>query len=466
MLPAVALIGRPNVGKSTLFNRLTRSRDALVAAMPGLTRDRHYGRFRHRQHEFIVVDTGGLEMAGQVESADAQGQARLAASQADLVLFMVDARDGLVAEDQRVAEWLRGSDLSVLLVVNKVDGLEEEGACAEFHSLGLGPVHPLSAAHGRGVQRLLEAMVAMVPEPAAAGPPLPEEAVQMAVVGRPNVGKSTLVNSLLGEHRMVVGEQPGTTRDSIQVPFHRAGQDYLLVDTAGIRRRTRVRGTVEKFSVIKSLQSMEASQVVVLMVDATEGLVDQDLRLLNLAVDSGRALVLAVNKWDLLGGHQRRSLQDNLMRRLEFLDFIEIHFISALRTQGLDSLLAAVNAAFGAAGRKLSTAALTRILQQAVTRHPPPLVRGRRSRLQYAHPTGSHPPRILIHGSLVDALPQTYRRYLEHCFRDQLQIKGTPLRLEFRTGANPYAPGGGAQTAGGRKGGGGRPGGRRRSAVR
>ena len=443
MLPVVALVGRPNVGKSTLFNQLTRSRDALVADRPGLTRDRRYGFARVGDHPFLVVDTGGL--GGEEEAGEGLGrlmaqQTRRAIGEADVVVLLVDAREGPTPGDQDIADELRRMGKPVVLAVNKTDGLDPVAACADFYELGLGEPLPLAAAHGRGLRGLTERITALLPAEAEAAVPAPATAgIRVAVIGRPNVGKSTLINRLLGEERMVASEVPGTTRDSIEIPFERNGSQYVLIDTAGVRRRSRVRDVAEKFSVIKALQAMERAHVVILVLDARSGITDQDLTLLGLALDSGRALVVAVNKWDGLSPEQRDAVRRDIERRLPFLDFAEIHFISALHGSGVGRLLDAVQRAHAAATRDLSTAELTRILEQAVAEHPPPLVRGRRIKLRYAHQGGRNPPVIVIHGKQTDALPEAYRRYLSRAFRTALGLRGTPLRLEFRAGTNPYA---------------------------
>ncbi|GIX30753.1 MAG: GTPase Der [Porticoccaceae bacterium] len=443
MLPIVALVGRPNVGKSTLFNRLTRSRAALVADYPGLTRDRLYGEAEWRGRRFAVVDTGGL--AGEEEGLEGAmaGQAWLAVREAQLVLFLVDARAGLTAADQAIAERLRAQGKPFLLVVNKVDGLDPDQAAAEFHALGCAAVLPVSAAHGRGVQRLLDALRGHLPaeapqptEPQEDGAPAP---IRVAVVGRPNVGKSTLVNRLLGEERVVVYDLPGTTRDSIYVDFERHGRRYTLIDTAGVRRRRAVREAVEKFSIVKTLQAIDEAHVVLLLVDAREGIVDQDLHLLGYVLDAGRALVVAVNKWDGLDPDHKTAVRAALERRLRFADFAEVRFISALHGTGVGDLFAAVERAYAAATAEIPTHRLSRILAEAVADHPPPAVRGRRIKLRYAHLGGRNPPVVVIHGNQTEAVPAHYTRYLEKRFREALGLVGTPLRIEYRTAENPFA---------------------------
>ena len=440
MLPVVALIGRPNVGKSTLFNRLTRSRDALVADFPGLTRDRQYGYGKLGPRPYLVVDTGGVA-GGEVGIEQRMvEQTVLALNEADAAIVMVDGRAGLTAADEHVAELARRAGASVWLVANKAEGLDADLAGAEFHSLGLGEPIAVSAAHGDRVAALMDAVL----EPFATGD-MAEAAEQddqhplrIAVVGRPNVGKSTLINRLVGEERLVVYDQPGTTRDSVTVPFERGGNAYELVDTAGVRRRARVNEAIEKFSVVKALQAMERAQVVLTVLDASEGVTEQDVSLMGLVVERGRALVVIVNKWDGLSAEQRRSVQSDLERRLPFLEFAERHTISALHGTGVGDLLPAALRAYRAATRDLATSELTRVLEDAVQEHQPPLVRGRRIRLRYAHQGGRNPPVIVIHGNQTDRLPQAYRRYLINRFRKVFHLQGTPVRIELRSGDNPF----------------------------
>ena len=439
MLPVIALVGRPNVGKSTLFNQLTRSRDALVADLPGLTRDRKYGEGKVGERPYLVIDTGGLsgEEAG-IDALMAQ-QSWQAVEEADAVVFLVEARSGVTPTDEQIADRLRRTDKPVYLAVNKVDGADPDLAVSEFHALGLGQPFPLSAVHGHGVHGLIDPVLAALPEPVEA----PEDTVdadsiRIALVGRPNVGKSTLLNRMLGEERVVAFDQPGTTRDSILVPFERDGQAYTLIDTAGVRRRSRIDAAIEKFSVIKALQAMEAAHVVILVLDAQEGITDQDATLAGLAADSGRALVIAVNKWDGLDPDQRERIKLEVDRRLPFVNFAEFFYISALHGSNVGHLFEAVQRCYQSASARFSTPELTRLLEFAVHSHQPPLVRGRRIKLRYAHQGGHNPPLIVIHGNQTRSIPDAYKRYLVNFYRNQLQLIGTPVRLEFRTGENPY----------------------------
>ncbi len=436
MLPVIALVGRPNVGKSTLFNRLTRSRDALVADQPGLTRDRKYGIGRLGDRPYLVVDTGGI--SGEADGVEAlmDRQVRLAIEEADHILFLVDAREGLTGGDEQIAAELRRTGKPVTLVVNKSESLDRELAAAEFHALGLGEPVPVSAAHGRGVKPLVNEVLETLPP--AEEVPEEEKGVQIAVVGRPNVGKSTLINRLLGEERLVAYDQPGTTRDSVQVPFEHQGKRYTLIDTAGVRRRARVSEAIEKFSVIKALQAMEQANVVLLVLDAHEGVTEQDANLAGHVLESGRALVVVVNKWDGLDPDQRERVKAELERRLPFLSFAEVRFVSALHGTGVGHLMEAVDRAWRSATADLKTAELTRVLEQAVQEHQPPLVRGRRIKLRYAHQGGRNPPVIVIHGNQTESVPAAYRRYLVNRFREAFDLWGTPVRIEFRTAENPY----------------------------
>lgn len=441
MEPVIALVGRPNVGKSTLFNYLTRTRDALVADFPGLTRDRQYGRGKIGERPYIVVDTGGLGDDPEGVDLGMRAQAMQAVGEADAILFMVDARAGVTAADLAIADQLRRMNKPVVLVANKIDGVHQEVATADFHELGLGEPQPIAAVHGRGVQQLVEAMLARLGEVAGESATLVDEvegSIRIAVVGRPNVGKSTLVNRLLGEERVVVFDMPGTTRDSVFIPFERDGQPFTLIDTAGVRRRARVHEAVEKFSVIKTLQAIEAAHVVILVIDAREGVGEQDATLIGHIIDAGRAMVLAVNKWDHLSVEQKETVHRQLDVKLAFLDFARQHFISALHGTGVGELFRSVLKAHEAAYRVMGTSALTRVLEDAVTAHAPPIAKGRRVKLRYAHQGGKNPPIIVIHGNQTDQVPNAYRRYLINTFRKVFDLRGTPVRLEFKTGDNPF----------------------------
>jgi len=440
MLPVIALVGRPNVGKSTLFNRMTLSRDALVADLPGLTRDRKYGDGKTGDRPFIVIDTGGLTG----EETDLEGlmeqQSWQAVTEADLVMLLVDVRAGLSALDETIAVALRRTGKRVILVANKIDGVDEDTALVDFHRLGLGTPVPVSAAHGRGMAQLMElAMVHLpeAPEPAETVA-VDGERIHVAVAGRPNVGKSTLINRMLGEERVLVFDMPGTTRDSIFIPFERDAVLYTLIDTAGVRRRARVTDSVEKFSVIKTLQAVDAAHVVILVLDARQEISEQDASLAGYIAEKGRALVVAVNKWDGLDPHHRERIREQLLRRLPFLDFATRVFISARHGTGVGELLPLVQQAYAAAMRELPTPELTRVLERAVQEHQPPLVHGRRIKLRYAHQGGRNPPVIVIHGNQTEQVPRAYQRYLMNTFRAAMQLTGTPVRIEFRTGANPF----------------------------
>ncbi|MBP1474061.1 ribosome biogenesis GTPase Der [Frateuria sp. MAH-13] len=440
MLPVVALVGRPNVGKSTLFNAMTRSRDALVADMPGVTRDRHYGVCHLGPRPFVVVDTGGL--SGVEEGLDAltAQQVRLAIDEAQVLVFVVDARDGLLPQDQGILSELRRSGKPILLGVNKTDGLEEQDALGEFTRFGIAAMLPLSAAHNRGTEDLIAAALPLLPpDEDESEAQAEDDSIRVAIVGRPNAGKSTLINRLLGENRLIVSDVAGTTRDPIRVPLERDGKRYTLIDTAGVRRRARVEEGVEKFSVIKTLQSMAASQVVVLMVDARENLADQDLTLIGHAVEEGRALVIAVNKWDGMDAYQREQCQRTLERKLVFVDWAKTVFISALHGSGLRELMRAIVRAHASATHELGSSDLTRTLEKAYEAYQPPLVRGHAPKLRFAHPGGSNPPTIVIHGSRTKHIAPAYRRYLEGFFRKRYRLEGTPIRIDFRDGDNPFA---------------------------
>jgi len=458
MLPVVALVGRPNVGKSTLFNRLTRSRDALVADYPGLTRDRQYGQAEVEDHPFIVIDTGGIH--GDEEGIDAlmAEQSLMAIEEADAVLFLVDARAGLTSADEGIAAYLRKQNKRVFLVANKVDGIDADSAVAEFYSLALGDdVHKIAAAHGRGVTQLLTLALAphiealekekaelaedeeFVEGEEEIDAPNENDEIKLAIIGKPNVGKSTLTNRILGEERVVVYDMPGTTRDSVYIPMERNGRKYTLIDTAGIRRRKNVTDVVEKYSVIKTLRAIEDANVCLLIIDAREGITDQDLSLLGFILESGRSLVLAVNKWDGIDDHIKDNIHKELDRRLGFIDFARIHFISALHGTGVGHLYESVEEAFVSATKRISTSMVTKILDMAVFDHQPPMHNGRRIKLKYAHAGGYNPPIIVVHGNQAKHLPISYKRYLMNYYRKSLKIMGTPIKIEFRETSNPFA---------------------------
>jgi GTP-binding protein len=438
MLPVVALVGRPNVGKSTLFNYLTKTRDALVADYPGLTRDRQYGRVRRGQRDYFVVDTGGIVETSAGIDEQAMRQVQYALEEADLVLFLVDARDGLNVGDEAIAERLRKIGKPVFLVVNKIDRADLAVAAGEFHALGLGEPHAISASHALGIDALLDVVEAGLSTPESIEPEPEPDGIRIAVVGRPNVGKSTLVNRMLGEERVLVFDQPGTTRDSVYIPFERHGKRYTLIDTAGIRRRGRVSETIEKFSVIKALQAIEKAHVVIYLIDAREGVTDQDANLLGMVLEIGRGLIIGLNKWDGLDTDQKDQVRRQIDVKLPFVDFAEKYFISALHGTGVGHLFDAVQEVYGVSMQAMSTSQLTRLLQDAVAAHQPPLVRGRRIKLKYAHQGGHNPPTIVIHGNQTDEVPGSYKRYLMNAFREALGLHGTPVKLEFRSGDNPF----------------------------
>ena len=473
MTPVVALVGRPNVGKSTLFNRLTRSRDALVADFPGLTRDRKYGQAVVDDMNFIVVDTGGIDGSEEGIEVKMAEQSLQAIDESDVVLFMVDARAGVTSADIGIANHLRRQKKKVFLVANKTDGLDGDVHCADFYSLALGEVYQIAASHGRGVTSLLEKALAPFFEELT-GKSAEEEAadedaaywaafegtdvteedesdeeltgedryadlpIKFAIIGRPNVGKSTLTNRMLGEDRVIVYDLPGTTRDSIYIPLERDDQHYIVIDTAGVRKKKKIYETVEKFSVVKTLQAIEDANVVLLLIDAREGVSDQDLSLLGFTLHSGRSIVIAVNKWDGLDQDTKEKIKEDLERRLGFVDFARVHFISALHGSGVGNLFDSIQEAYRSATKRISTSMLTRIMNMAGEDHQPPLVRGRRVRLEYAHAGGYNPPRIIIHGNQVKDLPESYKRYLINYYRKSLKIMGTPIHIEFQEGDNPF----------------------------
>ena len=484
--PVVALVGRPNVGKSTLFNRLTRTRDALVADFPGLTRDRKYGQAHLAGHDFIVIDTGGIDGTEEGVEEKMAEQSLLAIEEADIVLFLVDARAGLTSADIGIANYLRQrQNKTTVVVANKVDGIDADSHCAEFYQLGLGEIAQIAASQGRGISSLMEQVLTPLAEKMAEDAEKTEESsvettdassettefdewdedfdfsneedtalldeelaqeqtpdnqnIKIAIVGRPNVGKSTLTNRILGEDRVVVYDMPGTTRDSIYIPMERDGQNYTLIDTAGVRKRGKVHLAVEKFSVIKTLQAIQDANVVLLVIDARENISDQDLSLLGFILNAGRSLVIVVNKWDGLDTDVKDRVKSELDRRLDFIDFARVHFISALHGSGVGNLFDSVKEAYECATQKMTTSLLTRILQIAVDEHQPPMISGRRVKLKYAHPGGYNPPIIVIHGNQVDKLPDSYKRYLSNHFRRSLKIIGSPIRLQFQEGNNPFA---------------------------
>ena len=480
--PVVALVGRPNVGKSTLFNRLTRTRDALVADFPGLTRDRKYGHAHLAGYDFIVIDTGGIDGTEEGVEEKMAEQSLLAIEEADIVLFLVDARAGLTSADIGIANYLRQrQNKTTVVVANKVDGIDADSHCAEFYQLGLGEIAQIAASQGRGIANLMEQVLsplaekmaekeeesavenddvsemtqhdewdedfdfsneedtALLDEELAQEQAPDSQNIKIAIVGRPNVGKSTLTNRILGEDRVVVYDMPGTTRDSIYIPMEWDGQQYTLIDTAGVRKRGKVHLAVEKFSVIKTLQAIQDANVVLLTIDARENISDQDLSLLGFILNAGRSLVIVVNKWDGLNQEVKDRVKSELDRRLDFIDFARVHFISALHGSGVGNLFESVKEAYECATQKMTTSMLTRILQIAVDEHQPPMIGGRRVKLKYAHPGGYNPPIIVIHGNQVDKLPDSYKRYLSNHFRRSLKIIGSPIRLQFQEGNNPFA---------------------------
>jgi GTP-binding protein len=443
MKPVMALVGRPNVGKSTLFNRLTKSRDAIVADFAGLTRDRHYGNARHGPHEFIVIDTGGFEPTAESGIyKEMAKQTQQAVAEADVVVFVVDARGGLSAQDHDIAKYLRRLGKPTVLAANKAEGMLEGPQLAEFYELGLGEVLPVSAAHGQGIRSLLDNALAplQLPEDGDdAAEPQQSGIIKLAVAGRPNVGKSTLINTWLGEERLVAFDMPGTTRDAISVPFERNGQKFELIDTAGLRRKGRVFEAIEKFSVVKTLQAIESANVVLLLLDATQGVTDQDAHIAGYILESGRAVVLAVNKWDAVDDYQRELVRRQMEARLPFLKFAEMHFISAQKRQGIAPLWGSITQAHRAAMTKMSTPVLTRLLQEAVQFQAPKRSGMFRPKLRYAHQGGMNPPVIVVHGNSLEHVTDAYKRFLEGRFRKEFKLTGTPLRIEMRTSKNPYA---------------------------
>ena len=445
MKPVIAIVGRPNVGKSTLFNRLTRSRDALVADLPGLTRDRHYGEGRMGERPFLAIDTGGFEpVAKDGIMHEMAKQTRQAVAEADMVIFLVDGRQGITPHDKTITDFLRKSGRAVMLVVNKAEGMKYSAVTADFYELGLGDPYVISAAHGDGVMDLLEEALDLALKQQ---PPVDDalvaantgKQIKIAIVGRPNVGKSTLVNTLLGEERVIAFDMPGTTRDAIEIPFERDGRHYVLIDTAGIRRRGKVFEAIEKFSVVKTLQAISEANVVLLLLDAQQDISEQDAHIAGFVLESGRALVVGVNKWDGLISERRDEIKIDIERKLNFLSFAKFHFISALKATGVDQLMKSINSAYAAAMSDLSTPKLTRALIEAVEHQQPRRKGSIRPKLRYAHQGGMNPPIVVIHGNALDSIDDNYKRYLEKHFRETFSLVGTPLRIELRSSKNPFA---------------------------
>ncbi|MEO6919786.1 MAG: ribosome biogenesis GTPase Der [Collimonas sp.] len=443
MKPVIALVGRPNVGKSTLFNRLTRSRDALVADLPGLTRDRHYGEGRVGERPFLVIDTGGFEpVAKDGIMFEMAKQTKQAVAEADIVIFIVDGRQGLTPHDKTITDFLRKSGRSVMLVVNKSEGMKYTSVTAEFYELGMGDPYVISAAHGDGVADLVEESLDLAfaqRPPEVEEPESKDRGIKIAIVGRPNVGKSTLVNTLLGEERVIAFDMPGTTRDSIEIPFERDGKKYTLIDTAGIRRRGKVFEAIEKFSVVKTLQSISEANVVLLLLDAQQDISEQDAHIAGFVLETGRALVVGVNKWDGLTSDRRDEIKIDMDRKLNFLSFAKFHFISALKSTGITPLMKSIDSAYAAAMSNLTTPKLTRALIEAVEHQQPRRKGSIRPKLRYAHQGGMNPPIVVIHGNALESIEDNYKRYLEKHFRETFSLVGTPLRIEFRSSRNPYA---------------------------
>ena len=443
MKPVIALVGRPNVGKSTLFNRLTRSRDAIVADLPGLTRDRHYGEGRMGERPFLVIDTGGFEpVAKDGIMHEMAKQTKQAVAEADIVIFIVDGRQGMTPHDKTITDFLRKSGRSVMLVVNKAEGMRYTAVTADFYELGHGDPYVISAAHGDGVMDLVDEALNLALAQKPVDDTVAEDlgkSIKIAIVGRPNVGKSTLVNTLLGEERVIAFDMPGTTRDSIEIPFERGGQQYTLIDTAGIRRRGKVFEAIEKFSVVKTLQSISEANVVLLLLDAQQDISEQDAHIAGFVLESGRALVVGVNKWDGLTSSRRDEIKIDLDRKLDFLSFAKFHFISALKATGVDQVMKSIHSAYVAAMSDLSTPKLTRALIEAVEHQQPRRKGSIRPKLRYAHQGGMNPPIVVIHGNSLDAIDDNYKRFLEKHFRDTFALVGTPLRIEFRSGKNPFS---------------------------
>ncbi|WP_367680594.1 ribosome biogenesis GTPase Der [Candidatus Fukatsuia anoeciicola] len=466
MIPIIALVGRPNVGKSTLFNRLTHTHDALVADFPGLTRDRKYGRAKLKGHTFIVVDTGGIDDTKEDIRTQIAGQSLLAIKEADIIFFIVDGRSGLIPADKSIAQHLRSQKKDIYLLVNKIDGIDSNSAIADFYSLGLGEIHSITASHGHGIIQLIEKVMVTFIATKKSKSILTKEQfntfhwlqqkkqydkkklennfnlhdlpIKLAIVGRPNVGKSTLTNCILGEKRVLVYDIPGTTRDSIYIPMLRGKHKYILIDTAGIRKRGKIKEAIEKFSMLKTLKAIEDSNVVLLIIDAHDGVSDQDLSLLSFIFNSGRSLVILVNKWDSIKLEDRNKIKEMFNLRFGFINFIRIHFISAIQGSGINSFFISVQEAYNCSTKKINSSLLTRIMRMAKEEHQPPIIRGRRVKLKYAHAGGHNPPIVVIHGNKVAELTDTYKRYLMNYFRRSLKVMGTPIRLQFKEGNNPF----------------------------
>lgn len=437
MLPVIAIVGRPNVGKSTLFNCLTRTRDALITDFPGTTRDRQFGDVRYEDRHFIVIDTGGIAEETDHVSKLITQQAQQAIADADKIMFVVDGRGGITPEDHAIADFLRRSNKSIVLVVNKTEGMDADIASTDAYTLGIGKPHTISSAHRSGIDELVEILI---PEPNVENTEITNDTnIKLAIVGRPNVGKSTLTNRMLGEERVIVHDSPGTTRDSIYVPLERFGTHYTLIDTAGVRKRGKINELPEKFSVVKTLQSIEDSNVVIYVIDARIAVSEQDLKLLGFIHDSGKGLVLAINKWDGMTEDDRNHAKNTIDRLLDFVDYAKVHFISALHGSGVGNLFDSVKEAYESATKKLTTSELTSLLEKAIETHTPPLVQGRRVKLRFAHPGGNNPPTVVIHGNQLNKLPDSYRKFLAGYFIKKLKLSGTPVRIEFKTSDNPFA---------------------------
>ena len=436
MIPVVAIVGRPNVGKSTLFNCLTRTRDALVSDMPGMTRDRQYGEASIDDHRFIIIDTGGITYEKNELDQLTANQAVQAMQEADHILFIVDGRAGITAADQAIASQLRVLNKPIILVVNKTEGLDSDLVMADFYQLGFGTPQTIAATHKSGIDDLIDFV--FKDSPVTEEGTEEDSGIKLAIIGRPNVGKSTLTNRILGEERVIVSDQPGTTRGSVFIPLERHGIKYTLIDTAGVRRRGKIFETTEKFSVVKTLQAIEATNVVLFIMDAREGITDQDLRLLGFVLETGKALVLAINKWDGMTLDERDKTRTSIDRRLNFVSFARTHYISAMHGTGVGNLFDSVNEAYESASKKISTSKLTKLLQEAIEAHTPPMVHGRRIKMRYAHSGGHNPPIIVIHGNQVDVLPESYRRYLANFYQTHLKLSGTPVKIEVKNSENPF----------------------------